>query len=428
MSSLPDKLQADINKTLGRLFQWFQTVHGPGGFGGPISHWWESSMLYCGPMADWRYEGILCGYVSLYRSTHDARWLDRAIIAAEDVLSAQLISGKFRNSAFQQGPMEGGTPHEAGVDVGLLELATLFREIGDEHWQKYFRAAELNILRYQIGELWNGEGFKDQPWDPIMVPNKNATLIEALILYEVLSGQDMTLYLEKAVEVILSAQEKSGPRAGGIIHRGTGPHRLAIGIYNARSICGLLRAYERDPRDEILDGVYGSIGFLHGLITQDGSYFGRYPDGSLIANPRMIAGSGDLLRAMAWGLKYFCGSEEDVLTLINVLTKAQLPTGGIPTGIGFAWRGSHYEYQSLPEFRDILPVAGWCDKAFRALALFTSQITDGEIGPVESECLWKGKKYIFRETTNEISLSELDNKKLIFQWKKFSNYPTVYLL
>src|SRR5262245_24561526 len=179
-----------------------QTMRGPGGYSGPISHWWESSLLYCGPMADWRYEGIICGYINLYRSTCQPVWLDRARQAGDDLVAAQLPSGKFRNSAFQQGPMEAGTPHEAAVDVGLLELAQLLRELGDETWHSYFEARQRNILAYILGELWNGHGFRDQPWNTTLVPNKNATIIEALVLYEALASQDMSEYLARAVAII----------------------------------------------------------------------------------------------------------------------------------------------------------------------------------------------------------------------------------
>lgn len=407
-------------------------MRGPGGYGGPISHWWESSLLYCGPMADWRYEGIICGYVTLYRSTGQKVWLNRARQAGDDLIAAQLPSGKFRNSSFQQGPMEGGTPHEAAADVGLLELAQLLWEIGDDSWQSYFDVAQRNIAAYLIGELWNGEGFRDMPWNEILVPNKNATVIEALILYENLSGQDVSIYLDKAANVILSAQEKTGPRAGGTVHRGTGRHRLAVSLYTARSACGLLRLYERDPRDELLEAVSCALEFLRGLITPQGVYFGRYPDGSLIANPRLIAGAGDILRAMAWGHKYGLASDTDVKSLAELLVNSQLPSGGIPTGYGFAWRGARREYRGLPEFRDVLPVVGWCDKAFRALSTVipvpSSQATNLQSDPVHIECIWKGCICALHESIAVIELRDVKTGRALYRWNKGAVYPEQYYL
>ena len=176
MLSLPDEAHAKTAYTIARLDQWLQSMRGPRGYAGPISHWRESSLLYCGPMADRRYEGIICGYLALHRNTGQTLWSSLSVPqAGEDLVAAQLPSGKFRNSAFQQGPMEGGTPHEAAVDIGLLELAQALRASGDATWQSYFEAACRNVEGYLLGELWDGKGFRDQPWNNTLVPNKTST-------------------------------------------------------------------------------------------------------------------------------------------------------------------------------------------------------------------------------------------------------------
>ena len=108
-------------RAIQKLDGWLQTMNSPTGFGGPISHWWESSLLYCGPMTDWRYEGILSGYTSLFEATGDPMWLQRAEQAAGDVLKAQLATGSFLNSSFQYGPIEGGTPHEAAASGAKVQ-------------------------------------------------------------------------------------------------------------------------------------------------------------------------------------------------------------------------------------------------------------------------------------------------------------------
>ena len=78
MLYLPEDLQKKINTAVLKLDHWLDTMRQPGGYGGPISHWWESSLIYCGPMVDWRYEGILCGYVQLFRKFREPRWLQKA--------------------------------------------------------------------------------------------------------------------------------------------------------------------------------------------------------------------------------------------------------------------------------------------------------------------------------------------------------------
>jgi hypothetical protein len=425
-------MQPNVAETIARMDGWLQSMRGPGGYSGPISHWWESSLLYCGPMADWRYEGIICGYLSLYRSSGAAVWLERARQAGDDLVAAQLPSGKFRNSAFQQGPIEGGTPHEAAVDVALLELARTLCGQGDAGWQTYFEVARRNITAYLLGELWNGCGFRDQPWNTTLVPNKNATTLEALALYETLAGQDMTEYLEKAAGVILANQERVGPRAGATVHVGTGRHRLAIGIYTARSICGLLRMHERRADDALLDAVHAALGFLRGLITPRGVYFGRYPDGSLIANPRIIAGAGDLLRAFIWGRAYGLAADADVAALARLLVREQFASGGLPTALGLARRGDRQEYAGRPEFRDVLPVAGWIDKAWRALALLgpAPERAGGPAACMEAqiECTWGGRDCRFEDSATELRLCDARTNDLIYCWRKGTCYPNIVRL
>jgi hypothetical protein len=424
-------VQPDVGRAIARLDSWLESMRGRYGYTGPISHWWESSLTYCGPMADWRYEGIVCGYLSLYRSTCRSVWLERALRAGDDLVEAQTPTGNFRRSGFQLGPIEGGTPHEAAADVALLELATQLRDAGDLRWSRYFDTARRNIDRYLIPRLWNGTGFRDQPGDETLVPNKNATVIEALILFERLSGSDMSRYIDPALDVILSAQQVAGPRAGATIHLGTGRHRLAIGIYTARSMCGLLRSYERSPTDRLLDSAAAAIVFLRGLQTPEGSYFGRYLDGTLIANPRLIAGVGDILRLFAWGAILGIASPDDVNDLAAQLIAAQSATGAIPTGFGFARRGRSVAYRGIPEFRDVLPVAGWCDKAFRAF----SYIAGADVVPsaaalprVEIECTWDGRRHTFVEDGSRFELYDRRSERPVYRWRKGSCYPEVYEL
>jgi hypothetical protein len=407
-------------------------MRGMGGYGGPISHWWESCLLYCGAMADWRYEGILSGYITLYRQTSQGVWLARARQAAEDVLAAQLPGGNFRNSAFQQGPMEAGTPHEAAIDVGLLELAHLLREEQDEVWGRYMEAARQNITQYVLGRLWNGKGFTDQPTNTTLVPNKNATVMEALILYETLSGEDMSRYLDSIAEVICSAQEQDGPRQGGIIHRGTGQHQLTVGIYTARASCGLLRFYERSPNDAWLAVVQLALSYLRGLYSPRGTFFGHYRDAALVSNPRIIAGAGDILRVMAWGQRYGLASADDVHRLVDMLLQAQHASGGIPTAYGFGWRGRRGLYQGEPEFRDVLPVVGWADKAFRALALLVPDAPlpepDADVQPAQVPCVWKNRSCLFADDGTSMRLWDRRTGETYFHWEKGTAYPAMYRL
>lgn len=416
-----------IEQAVLRLDSWLESLHTQQGYSGPITHWWESSLLYTGAMCDWRYEGVLCGYVTLYQRTSDTRWLERALHAAEPLCHAQLPDGTFRNSAFQQGPMEGGTPHEAAVDVGLLELASVLRANHDPRWEAYFALAARNLERYHLKRLWNGRAFADQPQSHTAIANKNATTLEALLLYQALGGKEVESYLHGAANWILHAQDT----LGATVHLGTGAHRLRIGIYTARCASALLRLHEHTPDPQYLSAAVAMGQFLLSLLDQHGSIFGLYADGRRIPCPTWISPSGDVLRALLLLRPHMDIPQTSLDMLVNALIEGQLPSGGIRTAYGLGHKGRTAPPTGLPDFRDVLPVAGWCDKAFRALALLIDpeKMSSGVTAQVaEVVCTWKGQRCRYREDTESMSLLRERDDHLLYQWSKRSSYPSIYRL
>lgn len=384
-------------------------------------------------MADWRYEGLICGYLNLYRITSQTRWLERAVNAGNDLLRAQLPNGQFLNSGFEVGPTLGGTPHEAAVDVALLELARVLRSIRDERWEKFYRTAEKNLLSYHLGGLWNGSAFKDEIWNETLVPNKNATTMEALLLYEELSGSSWETYILGAARLILSSQVKEpGDQQGATIHSGTGPHRLAIGIYTARCLAALLRLYQCYPKAEYLDSACEMLPFLLRLVGEDGTRFGIYPDGRPIACPTWISASGDLLRSMIALRAYTQVPDWAVDHLADLLVTRQLPTGGIPTAYGLGLKGRTRKPEGRPDFRDVIPVVGWVDKAFRALSMLPDEL-EPMLDPILAEetaveCAWKGRDCLYREDAGSMQLLDQRHGAVLYDWKKGQWYPRLYQL
>ena len=109
---------------------------------------------------------------------------------------------------------------------------------------------------------------------------------------------------------------------------------MSIWIYTARSLCGLLQMHRRRPDGKWLEAVDRGLAFLRGLSAPDGTYFGRYPDGTLIANPSLIAGSGDILRAMVLGRGFGLGSDADVDALVELLVRSPIAVRGDPDQYG----------------------------------------------------------------------------------------------
>src|SRR5215212_2608946 len=139
---------ASVARVVLGLDRWFDAMRATWptpGYGGPVVHWWNHCLAYRGAGLDWRYEGIVDGYLTLWRRTGDRRWLVKAMRAGDDLVEGQLANGCFRNSMFELNPGDGGTPHEAAADIGLLLLARALREIGDPCADRYQTAAERNI-------------------------------------------------------------------------------------------------------------------------------------------------------------------------------------------------------------------------------------------------------------------------------------------
>jgi hypothetical protein len=428
----------DVGVAIARLDRWLESMRGDGGYTGPVSHWWASSLLYCGPMIDWRYEGIICGYLTLAERLGGDPWLARAMAAAADAVAAQLPDGRFARSSFQVGPMEGGTPHEAAVDIGLFAAAAASRASSPDRAARFVEAAVKNVELYQLGRLWDGSGFRDQPGSATRVANKNATTIDALIGYHMETGADIEPYVAGAVGVIESAfvdGESRDVRAGGTIHLGTGPFRLVVPFYTARCIGALVSvdALAPDPRYRRLGSRMAE--FLVRSYERDGFVFGYAGDGRVIANPSWIAAAGEILRALVLADgRWTLGLSAVVDRVLADVLSRQRANGSWATAEGFARRGSARPYRGRADLRDVLPVVGWNDKVLRALALCLRSVSASfptvshHPRTVIEPCTWKGRHCLFREDDASFSLVETSGGAAIYEWKKGAAFPCCYRL
>src|SRR5690242_5859072 len=42
-----------IDRAVAGLDAWLESMRGPGGYGGPVVHWWQQSLIYTGAGLDW---------------------------------------------------------------------------------------------------------------------------------------------------------------------------------------------------------------------------------------------------------------------------------------------------------------------------------------------------------------------------------------
>lgn len=418
-----------INNAVALLDAWFETMRGPGGYGGPVAHWWQQSLLFTGPGLDWRYEGIITGYLNLWERSGETRWLKKAVRAGDDLVSGQLDNGHFCNSAFEINPATAGTPHEAACDVGLLQLALALKELSDPSWEIYFNCARRNLESFYLGKLWDvaAQSFRDAPLVSSFVPNKAATACEAFFLLAELT-QNSTLiekYVMPNLDKIIEHQLpiRAGFKLGGAVAQNSfGPDKKIekyFPIYNARCIPALVKGYNFTKKERYLASAIEILNFISRWLNSDGTIpTVIYANGRISSYPLWISPLGDILRAAAelipFGVKVSMAG-----TLVRILA-GQDNSGGIQTATGFASQAGG-RLPTLPDVRDILHVVGWCDKAFRYLTTLVEPGLDLlplESNAIELVCIFQGKNMILIETPEKLEIRHHKTNILCYSWQK----------
>lgn len=426
--------QAEINCSVLKLDAWLDTMRTPEGYGGPVVHWWQNCLHFTGVGLDWRYEGIILGYLKLYERTGDRCWLAKARRAGDDLVQGQLSTGNYRNSSFELNPYTGGTPHEAGCDLALLQLAQVLREMKDTAWQAYAAVAEKNLRAFVLGVLWDKErrAFRNTVGDEDLVPNKAATIVEALLAWTALSADEemAALYARPTLDAIVACQvcAPGNPLHGGIPQRVSKKHTDGryFPFYIARCVPALLQGATHFDEERYQVAAQAAVAFLLHHQLADGSFPQVvYANGRTNRYPQWIAGVGDILRAM----DLVGAPEGDVARKVTLNWLLAGLQGSSPrTAHGFGAQISQAKPPALPDFRDMMAVVGWADKAFRYLA---SLIAPGDLTPLPKNgalkvpCLFRGSEALYCE--DEKAMEVRRGRELLYRWQKGAAWAEVGL-
>lgn len=425
-----------LAKAIPGMDAWLDTMRTEQGYGGPVAHRWQDSLFYTGSGFDWRYEGIIFGYLRLHQVTGELRWLSKACRAGDDLRNAQLSDGRLPASSFEANPAAGGTPHEAACDLALLRLAAVLKAAGDPTWVEFLSTARRNLVEYYIQKLWDSTqcSFRNQTEDAALVPNKISTLVEAGFALTEIEGKDDLLqqYFLPALASILPAQVKhaGSPLHGAIDQSISGSHPSGryFPYYVARCVPALLQAFQYKREQVYLDAAVDAMNFVLRSQRPNGSFPQViYANGRQTLEPRWIAACGDILRSAqllsAYGYSWG-GIEQTQKWLLDGI----LPSGGIRTADGFAALESSQLRNRLPDFRDLLPVCGWVDKAFYYLAQQVQpdwQIPSfSGIKQVTLPCIFRGKVSDFLESEDCIQVSRAG--KIIYSWEKGKTWAKIH--
>ena len=451
-ATAPDR----ITVAAARLEAWLETMRGPGGYGGPVVHWWQQSLLYTGPGLDWRYEGIITGYVTLWQRTGNPQWLRKACRAGDDLLAGQLENGHYAASCFELNPASAGTPHEAACDAGLLLLAKALKsEVSNQRsedrrqpangtelhshalsadtlpdWRRYADCAERNLQAFYVDRLWDAAAgaFRDDPGTPSFVPNKAATACEALFLLAEVRQDDrwVTQYALSTLDRIVEHQvQDHGPLDGAIAQNTIGRRRIDkyFPKYIARCVPALVTGYRWTGNGRYADAAQRSVQFLSRQAQADGSLpTVLYPGGRSNRYPSWIAPLADVLWA-AEALRDLGPAPEFAATSARLLA-GQDASGGIQTASGFAAQAGG-QPGNLPDVRDVLHVAGWCDKAFRYLASAVQHDPPVKIdnGTFETPCRFQGQSMRYVETASLVEITSRGQVR--YRWQKGAAWPDI---
>lgn len=400
-----------LAEAVGLQAAWFATMRQPGGYGGPVAHWWQHRFRATGPGLDWRYEGILIGYRTLWTKTGDAGWRVRLRRGAEDIVAGQTADGHYRSSRFEVNPGTLGTPHEAAATLGLLAAFEVERE---ERWLEVARR-NLDAL---VAALDDGRGFVDVPGHPGRVPNKLATFAQALLrLSDVDEDGRYREHAHRALVDVLALQLQSGPHSGAIHQYAPAGERgdgRFFPYYNARCVPPLLEAAATLGDGRYRDAADGVLAFLERTMNSDGAWPQIvYARGRDMTWPRWLAGVGDILLAF-----HAAGRPVPEVALERLLA-SQLASGGFPSGEGFGSQLRQRPPNGAPDFRDLVPVAGWNDKSFRLLCDLlpaAAALPRSAPAPVERRVQLGRRSGTFVETEREMRL-EADGEP-VYLWCK----------
>lgn len=411
------------------LEAWFESIRTGDGFGGPAVGLQRASVHFCGPGFDGRWEGLLDGWGTRLRQTGDATYAARLEAGLRAIRAAQLPDGVFRNSYFDHNPFEGGMPHEPILQAAVCRARRTLVEASRPVPDGLDEMLALYVEEHLIKELWSKQlrTFKDwlqSDFGHYSVPAVTAT-VDLLLEYGEICGNAARYepFIAAAVDSLLALQVAQGEMRGALPlsnRRG----EATVPAYVARCLPVLQAVHRRTGRADCAHAGNALAEFLLRCRRADGTYpprvfLARPP----AATPVLVGGGAGIVHAL---LRTGHSQEAGVSAEVARLAGAQSASGGLDTARGFGRRT--VDGKGPPDWRDVMPVAGWSDKAYALLA----EVSAGNRGrftpgPVEREVTVRGQRALFRETDTALTI-DAANAGALFRWTKGRQWAEVSLL
>ncbi len=417
------KTEADtVGLSLGRLEAWFETMRGEGGYYGPVVGLRGVAPAWCGPGHDWRWEGLLDGWITLHRRTGSPVYLDRMEQAMRELCPAQLANGAFLNSYFESNPLEGGMPYEPALMAAVLRAARYRGEQGRAWPDGVPGMLERFVNERLIKELWNKtlrtfNNWMQSDFD-VYSPPAVAAIVETLIEYGALTGtvDRWAPYVAGAAESLLKSQIRKGPLAGAMpVSNREGAS--ASPFLAARCLPALACLHGRTGDARFEEAGVALVDFVRRSLTPDGGIpFMVYANRPARVTPLFTGATAGTLVALDRVQRLEAGLLGPSL---HWLLERQTASGAFDTAVGF---GSGSRSPRVPDWRDVLPVCGWADKVYALLAgLGEGPVPAGTSEPVCRAVCVRGEAAEFVEDAAMMAVRS--RKENWFAWRKRTIWP-----
>lgn len=414
-----------VAQALGQLENWLATMRGDGGYYGPVVGLRGTAMGWCGPGHDWRWEGLLDGWVARHRRTGSPVYLERVTQALTDLRQAQQANGTFRNSYFENNPFEGGMPYEPAMMAAVLRAVRYLQEQQKPCPVGTTAMIERFVEQRLIKELWNKVLRTFNSWlqsdFEVYSPPAVAAIVETLCDYAELTGTESRVapYLEGAAASLLHSQLQKGPLAGALpVSNREGAS--ASPYLAARCLPALVRLHRRSGETPLAAAADALTDFVaKAWLPTGGLPFMVYANRPPRTAPLFIGAAAGTLVALDRA-----GRLEDAAALapLRWLLARQTASGAFDTAVGF---GTGAPAPARPDWRDVLPVCGWADKVYDLLTRLGMDPVPAAaaMAPVNRPVLIKGQPAEFAEDADSMALRR--GKEDWFVWKKRQPWPEV---
>ena len=411
----------------GRLESWFAGMHGPEGYYGPVVGFRGVNAGYCGPGYDWRYEGLLEGWMA-HAQAHVSRDTERLALlqgALAEIGRSRLGNGTLRCSYFETNPFEGGMPHEPILVASALRARALLRAANLPVDPGFDIFVERFVTERLANELWNRALRTFNNWlqseYESYSPATVAAIIEVLLAYEEAGGGGAKLesMIKGAADSLFAAQIMMGLLTGGmpVSNRDHGPVNPALA---ARCLVAFDRLHHRFEDERYRHAGNALEAFLKRVALKDGGFPVMVHRNSTISSvPVFIGGTAGVLTSLFRSGRM---KEEWLKPHLDFILAHQSSTGAFDTAVGF---GGTAPRKGDPDWRDVLPVCGWNDKIYHLLAL----LNPGALAPVPVKSasrpvMVRGQKAVFEEDDRRMRLvSAGQGDDVWFDWEKRTKWP-----